>query len=173
MQKFYVDQDGRCLGSFDGPPAESPFAGTPVDLAPDDAGTQRWNGTSWQVPASTARAIVQEKIGAAYNQRLEGGLAYGGKVLQIREKDQPNITTVGNEARWGKMAGTGWPANFGWRMLDNTYHPLPTPDSMIALGEAAKAEVLRIRQVKWGHFDAVAAMTDPAAILAYDFTGGW
>ena len=58
-------------------------------------------------------------------------------------------------------------------MADDTFLPLPTAAAMIALAEAGKNEVLRLRMVKWGHDDNLALLTDPHEILAYDYSGGW
>ena len=173
MQHFYIDVSGKCIGSYDGPPEQSPFAGTPVATAPDNADAQRWDGTAWTWPLETLRQNVLQAIAARYQQVLAAGLPYGGKVLQIREQDQANLTTMGNEARWAEANGAVWPAHFAWRMADDSFLPLATPGAMIALAEAAKTEVYRLRQVKWGHVDAVRNLAHAADIDAYDFETGW
>ena len=58
-------------------------------------------------------------------------------------------------------------------MSDDSFLALATPGAMIALAEAAKTEVYRLRQVKWGHVDAVRNLADAADIEAYDFETGW
>ncbi|WP_374656106.1 hypothetical protein [Dongia sp.] len=173
MQHYYVDPSGKSIGSYDGPIELSPFAGTPVGIAPDDAGAQRWNGSIWVRPAESSRETILSAIARRYQQALAAGLAHGGKVLQIREQDQANLTAMGNEARWALESGVPWPADFAWRMADNTFLSLATPESMIAMAEAAKAEVFRLRQVKWVHVDAVRAMTIAADIDSYNFETGW
>jgi len=172
MQTFYFDtSSGRCLGSF-GPGTILPPLAEAAPLAPSD-GRQIWNGLAWIWPAQIIRDDVLALIGARYQAALAAGLSYGGKVLQIREQDQGNLTAMGNEARWAKATAATWPANFAWRMADDSFLGLTTADAMIALGEAAKAEVYRLRQVKWGHVDAVRALSDGHAIAAYDFETGW
>jgi len=173
MQFFYVAADGRCLGSFDGPPATSPFSGSPVAVAPEDGAEQRWNGFTWVWPAETLRQKKIASITARYSEALHAGFAYAGKILQIREQDQANLTTMGNEARWAKAANGSWPSDFAWRMADDSFLGLSTADAMIALAEAAKAEVYRLQRVKWLHVDAVRSLSQPADIAAYNFETGW
>jgi hypothetical protein len=80
---------------------------------------------------------------------------------------------MGNEARWAEVNEVAWPAQFAWRMADDSFFPLATPGAMIALAEAAKAEVYRLRQVKWGHADAVRNLAQASDIDAYNFETGW
>lgn len=172
MQIFYFEAGtGRCLGSFGTGTALPPLAQVAA-AAPSD-GRQVWNGSAWVWPIDVIRTDMLAAIVARYQAALAGGLAYGGQVLQIREQDQANITTMGNEARWAKAAGAGWPPDFAWRMADDSFLALPTADAMIALGEAAKAEVYRLRQVKWSHVDAVRALPNAEDVAAYDFQTGW
>nr|WP_298688976.1 hypothetical protein [uncultured Dongia sp.] len=172
MQTFYFDtSSGMCLGSF-GPGTTLPPLAEAAPMAPSD-GRQIWNGQGWAWPVAVIRNDVLALISARYQAALAAGLGYGGKVLQIREQDQANLTAMGNEARWAKATGAVWPADFAWRMADDSFLGLATADAMIALGEAAKAEVYRLRQVKWGHVDAVRSLSDGSAIAAYDFETGW
>lgn len=172
MQTFYFDAlSGRCVGSF-GAGTTVPANTLPAALAPDD-GRQIWNGTGWEWPVEIIRQSVIDAVARRYDAALAAGMSYGGKVLQIREPDQANLTTMGNEARWAKAAGAAWPAAFAWRMADDTFLPVPTADAMIALGEAAKAEVYRLRCVKWLHVDALRALGTSADIADYNFETGW
>ncbi|MBI2253010.1 MAG: hypothetical protein HYU58_00170 [Proteobacteria bacterium] len=173
MQFFYVAVDGGCLGSFDGLPAASPFPGTPIAIAPEDSAEQRWDGSAWVWPAEALRHKKMAAIAERYRQALQAGFAYGGKILQIREQDQANLTTMGNEARWAKAAGSAWPADFAWRMADDSFLALPNAEAMIALAESAKMEVYRLQRVKWAHVDALRALTAAADVVAYNFETGW
>jgi len=121
--------------------------------------------------ADKARKKIE--IRNRFKRALEDGMAYGGKRLQIREEDQLNITAMGNEARWAKATGAPWPANFAWRMADDTYLSLPTADFCIELGLAAKSRVLDLRQNKWRLDDLVRAATTKAALDAIDIDSGW
>lgn len=122
-----------------------------------------------------AQAVAAKKraIEVRFESALATGMAYGGKVLQIREIDQQNLIAMGQEARWAKATGAAWPNGFAWRMADNSFLSVPNADAMIAMGEAAKAEVYRLRQVKWGHDDTVSALLTPEAVAAYNIETGW
>jgi hypothetical protein len=131
-------------------------------------------------PTPTESELVAEKaeerllaVEIRFNAALEAGMAYQGKVLQIREKDQANITTMGNEARWAKATAAAWPSTFAWRMADNSFLPLPTADDCIALGLAAKAEVIRLRANKWRLDDLIRSATTLAALNAINIEEGW
>lgn len=173
MQRFYVDQAGACLGSFDGPRAASPFGGTPVAVAPEDAAAQRWNGTAWVWPPEILRERKLAAIGKRYQQALQDGVRYGDKLLQLRLEDQVNLTAMGNEARWAKALATPWPPDFAWRMADDSFLKVPTAEAMIALAQAAQAEIHRLQRVKWTHSDAVRALTRADEIAVYDIESGW
>jgi hypothetical protein len=173
MQQFYIDQTGVCLGSYDGPSADSPLNGVAVATPPENAMLQRWDGSAWIWPTEVLRERQLAAVSERYLLALQGGLAYGGKILQIREQDQANLTTMGNEARWAKMANAPWPSDFAWRMADDSFLALPNADAMIALAEAAKTEVYRLQRVKWAHVDAVRALTLSSDIAVYDSSTGW
>ena len=171
MARYPIGSDGRLIEIVIDGPLPSGTIGE-ADGPPAD-GRQVWSGAAWEWPVAHAKAMVQAKITAAYDQRLDAGLAFGGKVLQLREKDQANLTAMGSEARWAQATNATWPPTFAWRMADDTFLPLPTAAAMIALAEAGKNEVLRLRMVKWGHDDNLALLTDPHELLAYDYSGGW
>lgn len=172
MSLYYFNvQTGQCLGSF-GPGTELPPQAQPAPTAPLD-GRQIWNGAAWEWPVPVLRERMIDAVATRYETALAAGLSYGGKILQIRAQDQVNLTTMGHEARWVKSAGNTWPSDFAWRMADDSFLPLPDADAMIALGEAAKAEVYRLRQVKWGHVDSLRALPTSAALAAYDIEMGW
>ncbi len=129
--------------------------------------------TTWAWPVEIIRQSAMDAVAARYEAALAAGMNYGGKVLQIEEPDQANLTTMGNEARWAKAANAPWPSDFAWRMADDSFLAVPTADAMIALGEAAKAEVYRLRRVKWQHVDTLLALESSAAIAAHDIQTGW
>jgi hypothetical protein len=172
MQVFYYDTvTGACLGSF-GPGTILPPNAAAVSVVPVD-GRQIWSGNGWNWPPEVIRARTVAAIADCYQAALAAGLSYDGKTLQICEQDQANLTAMGNEARWAKVSAATWPSNFAWRMADDSFLSLPDPDAMIALAEAAKTEVVRLRQVKWGHVDAVRGLASSAEIAAYDYETGW
>ncbi len=172
MQVFYYDAETRqCLGSF-GPGAMLPAKAMPTSVTPAD-GRQLWIGSTWAWPIDIIRAEVLDAIARRYQAALASGLSYGGKVLQIREQDQLNLTAMGNEARWAKATSAAWPPDFAWRMADDTFLNLSDPEAMIALAETAKNEIQRLWLVKWMHVDAVRGLRTSAAIADYDFETGW
>lgn len=169
--RHYVDGSGAYLGGF-GPGAVPAGDGHAVASAPEDA-RQTWDGTAWVWPVETLRNEKRRTLEARYAAALAAGLPYGDKLLQIREADQQNIAAMGQEARWVLATGASWPPGFAWRMADNSFLPLADAAAMVALGEAAKAEVYRLRQVKWAHADAIAAAPDGAALAALNLDNGW
>lgn len=172
MLRHFVDADGHYLGGFGGGALPDDHGAVEVSSAPDRAG-DRWLGDAWVRPPADLRAEKLAALERRYEAALAAGMAYHGKVLQLRAVDQQNITAMGQEARWALAAAAPWPADFAWRMADNSFLPLADAPAMIALGEAAKAEIQRLRRVKWAHADALAAAATAAAIAAYDIEAGW
>ncbi|MBK8157993.1 MAG: DUF4376 domain-containing protein [Rhodospirillaceae bacterium] len=181
MQMFYVDEAGKCLGCFDGPEEHHPYGNaTPVAAAPVDAGAQLWQGGAWVWPIAPVRVA---KI-AAIKQRLAQALRLvpcplaGNRPIQLDMESQGNIGDATQQASVVKASAglIAWPQRMidkGWRMADNTWYPLPTPDSMISLGLWAAHAVELRRDVAWSHIDAVRALNEPAAVEAYDIETGW
>lgn len=172
MLQHYRDAAGRYLGGFAGGAAPEATDAVEVPVAPDQA-DDVWREGAWSRPPEQARAARLRDLAARYETALAAGMAYGGKVLQIREADQQNIAIMGQEARWALAGGVPWPPDFAWRMADNSFLPLADAAAMIALGLAAKTEIHRLRQVKWQHADALAAAESTASIDAYDIGTGW
>lgn len=68
-QKFYVDAQGKYLGSYDGPAADNPFKNkTVVAEAPANV-SQVWNGTAFVNPSSSdymlSKATVWRRMTSA------------------------------------------------------------------------------------------------------------
>jgi len=102
----------------------------------------------------------------------------GGRPLQLDKESKDLISDAALQASVIKASNgqVAWPARMaqkGWRMGDNTWYPLPTPDHMLTFGLWAAHEFERVRDLAWHHIDAVRALTDPAAIEAYDIETGW
>lgn len=169
--RHFVDATGRYIGAF-GDGATPPSAAIEIALAPDHA-DQHWTGEAWVWPIEHVRAERLLAVDARYRAALEAGMAHGGKPLQICERDQQNIVAMTQEARLALATGSPWPADFAWRMADNSFLTLASATDMVALGDAAKAEISRLRQVKWRHVDAIAVADSVAAILSHDISNGW
>lgn len=102
----------------------------------------------------------------------------GGRLLQLDKESKDLISDTALQASVVKASNglIAWPARMiekGWRMADNTWYPLPTPDHMLTLGLWAAHEYERLRDVAWHHIDHVRSLTDAAAIEAYDIETGW
>jgi len=73
MQKFFVDANGKFLGSFDGPGEVMPAlfsSAIEVPLAPSD-GQQKWQDGAWISPPPTP-----EMLAAELDRRLAAGFDY-------------------------------------------------------------------------------------------------
>lgn len=174
-QTAFAKPDGSLAGIYDGPEPH-PFGqeAVAVSTLPED-GRMIWHAgsNSWRWPVEIAQQMMFAKIADRFDQALAAGMPYAGKVLQIRQEDQSNLIAMGAKARDARDGQWTWPANFAWRMQDDSFLALPSFSDMIAMDLAAASEVYRLRQVRWHHIETVAAMSDAAAIMAYDFSGGW
>lgn len=191
--RFYVDAEGRRLGAFAGlliheieqdehgqivrdesyeemPPIPEGAIEVPP---PPSRWADRWDGEKWVLNLDRLKAHRAGEVDARYVTALKAGMPYAGTMLQIRAEDQGNISAMAQRATLAQAGLVTWPDGFAWRMADDSFLPLPSPAEMIALAAAAAAEVHRLRQVMWGHKDAIAALTDPDAVIAYDIEDGW
>jgi hypothetical protein len=171
MPFYYDNTSKKCLG-FWGEGTTPPPNSTATDLVPED-GRQLWINNKWKLQLDFTQNEALVRIEEKYNAMLEAGMPYGGKILQLREKDQSVLHVMGNEARWAKLGNQPWIPNFKWRMKDDTSISIPTADAMIALAEAAKSEVYRLKLVKWDHDDAIKAAESTEEVLAHNFEEGW
>lgn len=177
-QKYIVDANGLLLGTHSGPIETNPY-GSQIytTVMPQDALVQRWNGSAWIDDRADLLSRREGETQTLLDQKIDAGIEYpigSGKILQIREKDRMNIDTVGQEARWSQLAGgAGWDPNFAWRMQDDSYLPLPTPQDMIDLGMYAKQKYYALLKARWTHVDAMRALPTVAQIAAYDITVNW
>jgi len=173
MAKYYRRADNSFAGTWvDGVPDDPTLVETPT--APAD-GTMIWDGGSqtWGYKLSDARKGKIKEVKDRYNAELNGGMTYLAKSLDIDTQSQQDIIAATDTAREKKAAGSGWDPAFAWRMSDDTFLTLATPDDMIALCQAMKAEVYRLKQNRWLHTDNIRALTTVADIDAYDITTGW
>ena len=101
------------------------------------------------------------------------GKAVNGQKIQLRPQDQPNVTAMALRAMLAISGAVQWDAGFKWRMADNTFYAVPTPQAMVALAELAAKAVVDTLKVAWAHKDAIEAMSDAGDVLAYDITANW
>lgn len=112
---------------------------------------------------------------AAFAAQVNAGMAYGGRILQIRDADRANITGQASRAVAALTPGSGvtWPDGFAWRMADNSALALPTPADMLALGEAASDRYAALR-LRFGQLkDAIAQAANAEELDAIDVAAGW
>lgn len=124
-------------------------------------------------PLDDLKRRRRAEVEAELARRLDLGMSYGGKPLQIDEASQRNIIAKSQRAEWAVQGLALWDPNFAWRMGDNSYLPLPAPADMMALADAADTEVTRLKWVAFGHKDAIDALQSASAIAAYDIGEGW
>jgi Domain of unknown function (DUF4376) len=95
------------------------------------------------------------------------GMPWSGKVLQIHEEALSDI----NRMVTASMAGL-LPANFAWRMKDNTFLALDS-NGMMAMGAAALGRTYALYAHYWSKKDAILAAPDEQALDAINVETGW
>lgn len=180
VQKWYVDALGNQFSLCGGMPNENWIEVS----GPRPHEDMDWSGDAWAVNINKLRAKRIAELTARYDSALNEGMAYQGKILQIRDgaqpdqygrfpNDQANIIAMGAKARDARDGHWAWPPDFAWRMKDNSILPLPTANDMISMDLEAATEVYRLRQVRWTHAAQIAALNTVEAVLAYDIETGW
>jgi hypothetical protein len=128
------------------------------------------------IPLKAAKERRKDEVDAMLANRAAVGVALpgtGGKAVQLRPQDQPNITAMAAQAMLAKSGGATWDPAFKWRLADNTFAAISTPDAMLAMANAAAAAVVSVRKVAWNHKDAIEALGTAEAVAAYDIGAGW
>lgn len=142
------------------------------------AGTNDRAATGPELAAIAFAKVKQAKaaaILAAFNAAALEGVPYGGKVLQIREQDRPNVTAVFARAMASLLGAPGitWPENgHPFRMLDNSV-VLFTQQDFIAMALLAADRVTALRLNLGALNDALVAATTIPAVAAIDANSGW
>lgn len=103
---------------------------------------------------SVADAIDEAvaRIDGEYVAQIARGTTYSGKPLQIDPASTANMTAVAAQI----SAEVPLPADFAWRMADNTFLPV-TAAQMIGLATTASARVMALRKAMWAAKDAARA----------------
>ena len=121
------------------------------------------------------RTAKSATIDVAYRTRVEGGLAYGGKVIQIDDVSRANISAIALRAALKSIGTPGitWPEEgYPWRTFENDWLPLSAAEFLDMAQQAADLyTAIRVRYA--GLKDALAAAADAAAIAAVDPNTGW
>jgi hypothetical protein len=174
-------QDGRVaeLVDIDGDPAEH-FHESLIFLPAPEGCLPGWILSDGALAAppidlEALRTAKYKAIDFAYRARIEAGLAYGGKVIQIDEESRSNISAIALRAALKSMGTPGitWPDDgYPWRTLENDWLPLSPPEFLLMAQQGADLyTAIRVRNA--GLKDALAAAVDAGAIAAVDPAAGW
>lgn len=88
MQKFYIDQNGKLAGSYDGPDETNPYAGMTEAPTPPAFTGQTWNASAWIHAKPALKEIAADK-----RFRMEtGGLMVGGMPIATDRNSQNMIS---------------------------------------------------------------------------------
>lgn len=123
-------------------------------------------------------AAKREKAAAianAYAAAVLRGVSYGGKVLQIRDEDRPNIVAVFARAMANLLAveNVDWPeGGHPFRMADNSTVRFSQGD-FIAMAVKAADRFTALRMNAGALKDALTAAASLEAVAAIDTTAGW
>ena len=121
------------------------------------------------------RSVKAATIAVAYRTRVDGGLSYGGKVIQIDDVSRANISAIALRAALKSIGTPGitWPEEgYPWRTLQNEWLLL-TAAQFLDMAQQAADLYTAIRVRYGGLKDALAAAADAATIAAVDPNTGW
>lgn len=93
-----------------------------------------------------AKRVKLAAAGAAFLAASKAGLSHGGKLFQLDESSQQNISALSTRAGFvvAGVAGATWPQGFAFIASDNT--PVPfTAAQFVAFGNAAADRVIALR----------------------------
>ena len=119
-----------------------------------------------------------DAVDALLNSKLETGFewpAASGKFVQLRPQDQQNIasSTLRAVAVLTSGGAMTWPADFEWRMSDNSFVAITSASQMLGMTTAAMDFVVALRKASWDHKDAILALSTSQAVYEYDITTDW
>jgi hypothetical protein len=145
--------------------------GEPVAIA----GVPTRQYTVTPLPLADLKAGRSAEVDTLLSAKAAAGVAIAGvpAPVQMRDGDRANIDGQALRAGLAKQGVLAWDATTVWRLADNSSYALATPDAMIAFADAAGGAYLALRKRAWAIKDAIAALNDGAAIVAYDVTAGW
>lgn len=171
MSEYSLDAHGAVIRASDGAtiPADPDNRDYAHYLAWVAAGN---TADPYAKPLAEAQSEKCAEIDAKVEALKAGGVPYEGKMLQIDPASRQNISDKAQRARASLDGKATWPAGFAWNMADNTALPLDAA-GMWAMALAADDQVTAWVLNGIQHKAAVRALTDAAAVAAYDFSGGW
>jgi|SRR5271165_886200 len=86
--------------------------------------------------------------------------------------DQPSRTNIIGACVLAIANGGNLPPGFQWRDYNNNMNTI-TGTQMILMGQACADFTVAVYSVSWVHKANVMAMTDPAAVMTYNWAIGW
>lgn len=127
------------------------------------------------IPLGNLKAKRSADVDALLLAKSTAGVAVSGAVapVQMRDGDRANLDGQALRAGLAKQGIVVWDPTTAWRLADNSNFAIATADAMIAFADGAGGAYLALRKRAWFHKDAITALADPAAIVAYDITTGW
>ena len=173
MKTFYLwDEAGAPAGSVEcdenGP---LPARCTPTEPPVADAGCRVvWRGGWLQepLPAPDLEAVKDKLRAAATARRWShetGGLTLGGVHVATSLQDQNRIASVLAAMQVAQVDGVDFKAENGWVYL--------TAVELQGIAGAITAHVQACFSAERAHHEAIDALPDLSAALAYDVTEGW
>ena len=122
------------------------------------------------------RALRRAEIDRRRDAAIAAGVAFafpdGAGMIDTRnEVDFRNIQGVASAGVILQAQGDTT-TTIAFRDAANVTHALHAADA-VALGLAVQGRVAAVYAVAWGHKDAVAALAEREAVLAYDIETGW
>lgn len=173
MKTFYLwDENGSPAGAVDcdedGPlPARCTPAAPPA-AAPGFRGVWRGEWLQEPLPARDLAAVKEQLRAAATACRWShetGGLTLGGVRVATALQDQNRIASVLAAMQVAQVDGVDFKAETGWVYL--------TAAELQGIAAAVTAHVQACFSAERAHHEAIDALPDPSAALAYDVTEGW
>ena len=128
------------------------------------------------IPVETLIARRCSEVDALRDSHLAAGVAFdfpdGTGTVQTRSlEDSRNIQANASAAQMYLMAGQP-EAVMQFRDMENVVHSL-TAQQMLDMCAYVMGHGQGLYATSWAHKDLLRLLTDPAAVLAYDVTGGW
>ncbi|MFZ6696835.1 DUF4376 domain-containing protein [Stenotrophomonas acidaminiphila] len=173
MKTFYLwDETGAPTGAVDCDEAGPlPARCTATEPPAADVGCRVvWRGGWVQEPLPVPDlAAVKEKLRAAATARRwsheTGGLTLGGVRVATALQDQNRIASVLAAMQVAQVDGVDFKAENGWVYL--------TAVELQGIAGAITAHVQACFSAERAHHEAIDALPDLSAALAYDVTEGW
>ena len=181
MGRIVRIDSGTVVEMFDAMPVLSPVLMDQIrDDAPDDV-AQGWtfDGTAFAPPAGQTIGAAKGFVSNAIDEKAIVVLATGyadaitGKAYQCDAASIGRWNAVGSSALAALVLNVTPAPSYTLIAADNTEVTLSAADTLTLLNGRVMPWVSGVIFHARAHKNAVGALTDAAAVLAYDFNGGW